>query len=864
MNTKQKKRLLRFVKQLEQYRGRHTELVSIYIPQGYDLNKIIQHVQDEQGTASNIKDKTNRNNVIDSLERIVRHLRLFKQTPPNGLAVFAGNISNKENKVDIEVFSIEPPEPVQLRTYRCDQTFLLDPLKDMIEDKDIYGLIVVDNREGNVGILKGNRIDEIKKFTSDVPGKTTKGGQCCHFNSLVQINDGRIIKIKNLHNPFVLKSLDISNYRFKNSPIVDKWDTRKKIAYKIITKFPRLDISTSKDHMFYVYDNGIKEKYANKLKIGDKLLMPERIDIKGKTQKLNRIFYYNSYSINKSGRDILKKKRELKKLFQNQLAKKLNLTQTAISVIELGKRSVSYNILEKVCKELNVNFSDFIDKYCVPTQSYKLPTILDKKLSLIIGYLVGDGNIEKTRLSFSERDKETAGYYKNLISSYFNCNTNLRFRENKNYFELRIQGQPISKMIKNEFPEIKNNKTSQIPEKILKSSNGVLASFLRGLYDAEGFCSGGKVSLAMNDEIFIRQIQMALLRFGIISSFLEYDSRRNPYTKNHKFIIDLTEKQSIILFKKFIGFTYSKKQEKLDYLISKMSGRSSVRQVLFSGKKTKDIMKSLGINTSTRKLSGLNNYFINKSNISKASFRRILLKYPSNNLKKELLKIVDIPVLPVQISKIHILEQRVPMSDISVKNQNFIADCVLVHNSQQRYARIREIAAKEFHKKIAEVANKEFLEMKNLKGILLGGPGPTKETFLNENVLNNEIRKKILAIKDLSYTGDFGLKELVEKSNDVLSQQSSIKEKELLDKFFTLLAKEPKKVVYGEEKTIRALEMSAVDIVIISDNMEDTFIDEVEEKAALYGTTVEVVSAETEMGNQLKQLGGVAGFLRYE
>ena len=361
MNTKQKKKLLRFIKQLDQYRGRHTELVSVYVPQGYEIIKIIQHLQEEQGTSSNIKDKTNRNNVIDSLERMIRHLRLFKQTPPNGLAVFAGNISEKENKVNIEIFSIEPPEPLQLRTYRCDQTFLLDPLKEMIEEKDVYGLIVLDNREGNIGILKGTMIREIKNMTSDVPGKTTKGGQ-----------------------------------------------------------------------------------------------------------------------------------------------------------------------------------------------------------------------------------------------------------------------------------------------------------------------------------------------------------------------------------------------------------------------------------------------------------------------------------------------------------------------SQQRYARIREIAAKDFHKKIAEVANKEFLEMKNLKGILLGGPGPTKETFLNENVLNNEIRKKILAVKDLSYTGDFGLKELVEKSNDVLSQQSSIKEKELLDKFFTLLAKSPKKVVYGKEKTLRDLDMSAVDIVIISDDLDDIFIDEVEEKAVAFGTQVEIVSSETELGNQLKELGGIAGILRFE
>ena len=88
MNTKQKFQIKKLVKELESIRGRHTELVTVYIPAGYDLNKIINHLAQEQGTASNIKDKTTRDHVIDSLEKMIRHLRLFKRTPENGLVVF--------------------------------------------------------------------------------------------------------------------------------------------------------------------------------------------------------------------------------------------------------------------------------------------------------------------------------------------------------------------------------------------------------------------------------------------------------------------------------------------------------------------------------------------------------------------------------------------------------------------------------------------------------------------------------------------------------------------------------------------------------------------------------------------------------
>ena len=68
---------------------------------------------------------------------MVQHLRLFKQTPPNGLAVFSGNISEKEGQSNVEVWSIEPPIPLKTRIYRCDKQFVLYLLEDMYEDEYI-------------------------------------------------------------------------------------------------------------------------------------------------------------------------------------------------------------------------------------------------------------------------------------------------------------------------------------------------------------------------------------------------------------------------------------------------------------------------------------------------------------------------------------------------------------------------------------------------------------------------------------------------------------------------------------------------------------------------------------------------------
>lgn len=177
LTAKEKHDLKKFLKQLEAVKGRHTEMVSVYVPSGYDLNKVMTQLAQEKGTATNIKSTSTRKNVIDSLERMIQHLKLFKATPPNGLAAFAGNIAEREGDSDVEVWSIEPPEPLKVRIYRCDKGFVLDPLTDMMDIKDIFGLVVMDRREGNLAFLKGKTIIPLVSSTSNVPGKTKAGGQ---------------------------------------------------------------------------------------------------------------------------------------------------------------------------------------------------------------------------------------------------------------------------------------------------------------------------------------------------------------------------------------------------------------------------------------------------------------------------------------------------------------------------------------------------------------------------------------------------------------------------------------------------------------------------------------------------------------
>ena len=177
IEPKQKQELEELVSLLEDIRGSHTELVTVLIPAGTNINIVTRQLEAEKSTAANIKSKTTKSNVITALETIIRKIKEYKKTPENGVALFCGNVSKKEGSSDIKIWTHETPKPLKVRLYRCDKTFVLDPLQEMLEVEDLYGLLVIDRQQATLGLLEGKRIKMLQKLTSGVPGKIRAGGQ---------------------------------------------------------------------------------------------------------------------------------------------------------------------------------------------------------------------------------------------------------------------------------------------------------------------------------------------------------------------------------------------------------------------------------------------------------------------------------------------------------------------------------------------------------------------------------------------------------------------------------------------------------------------------------------------------------------
>ncbi|EQD38057.1 peptide chain release factor eRF/aRF, subunit 1, partial [mine drainage metagenome] len=134
-----------------------------------------------------------------------------------------------------------------------------------------------------------------------------------------------------------------------------------------------------------------------------------------------------------------------------------------------------------------------------------------------------------------------------------------------------------------------------------------------------------------------------------------------------------------------------------------------------------------------------------------------------------------------------------------------------------------EHAAHEFFVRIAEIAAELFLPMKDqLKGILLGGPGATKEYFYNEHYLHHELQQKVVEpLFDTGYTDEYGLKEMVEKATQTLHGLELTEEKRLIQRLLVEVRRaEQGLAAYGESEVERALALGAVDLLIVSEGLK--------------------------------------------
>jgi peptide chain release factor subunit 1 len=234
--------------------------------------------------------------------------------------------------------------------------------------------------------------------------------------------------------------------------------------------------------------------------------------------------------------------------------------------------------------------------------------------------------------------------------------------------------------------------------------------------------------------------------------------------------------------------------------------------------------------------------------------------------------------------------------------------------SARRFERLRDNELNEYYRRVADYAQKIFIDEYDVKGIIIGGPGPTKEGFIREEYLDYRLQNNVIAVLDSSYSGSEGVRELIDKVNDqgIMADYRLMEEKKIVKRFISEVYSGKGLGIYGIYDVVTSLKNGFADLVIVNDDItilrveikcnkcqnikerfiernelnslkqeltsstcpscgsqdlelsEQDIIEHLEELSLMSGSRLEVISGKTEEGAQLASLGKIGALLRFK
>ena len=103
--------------------------------------------------------------------------------------------------------------------------------------------------------------------------------------------------------------------------------------------------------------------------------------------------------------------------------------------------------------------------------------------------------------------------------------------------------------------------------------------------------------------------------------------------------------------------------------------------------------------------------------------------------------------------------------------------------------------------------------------MILAGSAEFKNDLAQSHLFDPRLAAKVLKIVDVSYGGENGFNQAIELSSDTLTNVKFIYEKKLISRYFNEISQDTGKYCFGIEDTLKALEMGAVEILIVFENL---------------------------------------------
>jgi len=231
--------------------------------------------------------------------------------------------------------------------------------------------------------------------------------------------------------------------------------------------------------------------------------------------------------------------------------------------------------------------------------------------------------------------------------------------------------------------------------------------------------------------------------------------------------------------------------------------------------------------------------------------------------------------------------------------------------SALRFARLRLEKRHNYVRKVAEIATQVFVTdaKPNISGLIVAGSADFKTELTTSDLFDKRLEEiMIKPMLDVAYGGENGFSQAIELSSETLKNVKFVQEKKLIGKFLDEVAQDTGKFCFGIKDTMQALDMGAVETLIVWEELtlrritirnahtnseqmlyltpeeaknaklyrdEETgveldvtenklFVEWIVENFKTFGTKLEFITDRSQEGNQFcKGFGGIGGMMRY-
>ncbi len=385
---------------------------------------------------------------------------------------------------------------------------------------------------------------------------TRSSGKCVSGDTLIQLSDGDLLPIKDLignhklciddgnvyHPKFNFKLPCLKKFNIGDSRITDVWKRKSpERLIKLKTKSGR-EIITTFEHPYFIYQKKLQTIRADKINKGDLIAIPRNLSVQGKRKFL-----------------------------------------------EINE--------DYVRSELD---DSYIIKGKTNAHSFKFPKEITSDLAEFLGFIVGDGHLDLKKLEFFNHSIDLRDRYKMFLNKL-----KIPFREfqSRTTWVVQVNCRSLSRILNKYFDIPFGCKSDKvvIPKLILKSDDLVLASFLRGYFDTDGYVPKNKrdIELATASKSMCKQLQMALLRFGIVN----FSKIKRVNGKDYYRI--LIRGNFVELFGRKISFFHPFKRKRMNEILSShFIDNTNVDTIPNGNEILRRLRKSLRLSSKDVRLSG--------------------------------------------------------------------------------------------------------------------------------------------------------------------------------------------------------------------------------------------------------------------